>query len=184
MATIIVKEWDISGDDPTGSVNLFSHASYVSTVASGSTSSGLLDFGNTFITDGVDVSATKCITVQFSGYTDGNETVDDVKFWVDQTEVPSGSYIMFEESAVWQKDKYFRADSDQAPSTSGAMAQVHRRGQESTTFFQTTDIHTSNFMYFALRASGSATVGVYGGSTGGLDVKFSYDVNTENTNRD
>ena len=184
MATVIVKEWDGSGDDPTGSVHLASHPSYSQIVASGTTSSGLLNFGQTFITDGVDVSASKCVTVEFVDFADANETVENVKMWVDQSDVPSGSYVMMEESAVWQQNKYFRADADAAPSASGAKVSMHRRGTESKTFFAESDAHTSNFMYFALRASGTASVGVYGGTLGGLSLELSYDVNTENGNRD
>jgi len=184
MAIMIVKEWDISGDDPSGSAHLISHGSFSGIVASGSTASGLLDFGNTFLTDGVDVSSTKCITVQFQDFADAAETVQNVKFWVDQADVPSGSYVMYEDYSVWQSNKYFRADSDAAPSTSGSMKPVHRRGSSGETFYAVSDAHTSDFMYFALRASGTADVGVYGGAAGGLQLRFSYDVNTESGSRD
>jgi len=184
MATIIVKEWDVTGTDPSGSRHLESHASFVSVVASGTSPTGTIDLGSLAITDGNDIGATKCFTVQFSGFADGNETVDSCEFWASGSDLSgTSSKIVYSGTGSWTQSLSLAEDGNEiVPTTSGTASGV-LRNDGGLTFFATTDAHTSQYNYIALQASGDMPVGAYGGTTG-LDLKFNYSVNTANTNRD
>lgn len=185
MATIVVREWDISGSDPLGSRHLSSHASFSGVIASGSTSSGTLNLGNIAIADGDDISATKCFTVSFISFADASETIDSCTFYVNNSDISStSSDIVFETKDAWVTDFALLQDQElPAPITSGAAESVLRTGGKNT-FFADSDVHASQFHYVAIQVRGDHPVGQYGGSTSGLDLKFSYTQNSASGNRD
>ena len=185
MATIIVKEWDISGGDPAGSRHLYNHASYSGIVASGTTSSGTLSLGSVAIIDGDDISDTKCFTVHFIDFADSNETIDACTFYVNDTDISTtSSKIVFETRDTWTTDFALLYDLElDAPTVSGS-AETVLRASGLNTFFADSDAHASQFHYVAMQTLGDTPVGQYGGSLSGLDLKFSYDQNSANTNRD
>jgi len=185
MATIIIKEWDTSGSDPTGSRHLYNHASFSGIIASGTTSSGVLSLESVAILDGDNTSATKCFTAHFVDFSDGDETVDSCTFYVNDTDISStSSNIVFETKDTWETDFSLLSDNElDAPTTSG-QAETVLRSSGLNTFFQDSDAHSSQFHYVALQLIGDTPVGQYGGSTSGLDLKFSYTQNSASGNRD
>ena len=185
MATIIVREWAVSGVDPSGSRHLNSHPTFSGIVASGTTSSGTLNLGPVAITDGDDISATKCFTVSFIDFADSNETVDSCTVYVNNSDISStSSQIVYEVREEWEQDFSLLQDEEFPLTIQSGQAETVLRTGGKNTFFQDADGHCSQYWYVAMQVSGDTPVGAYGGSAGGLELKFSYAVNTENTNRD
>jgi len=185
MATIVVKEWDVSGADPSGSRHLYNHASYSGIVSSGTTSSGTMDLGSVAISDGDTTSSTRCFTVHFIDFADASETIDSCTFYVNNTDISSTtSEIIFETRETWETDFALLYDQElTAPTTSGAAETVLRTGGKNT-FFADSDVHASQYHYVAIQTRGDTPVGQYGGATSGLDLKFSYTQNSASGNRD
>jgi hypothetical protein len=184
MATIIVSEWAVSGVDPLGSRHLTNHASFVGIVASGTTSSGTLSLGSVAVTDGDDISATKCFTVRFVDFADGAETVDSCTWYVNNTDISAtSSQIVYEVADTWTQNFALLQDAElAAPTTSGLAETVLRTGGKNT-FFADSDVHSSQYHYVAMQTRGDTPVGLYG-STGGLDLKFTFAQNSASGSRD
>jgi len=185
MATIIVKEWDVSGSDPSGSRHLYNHASFSGIVASGTTSSGTLNLGSVAIADGDSTSATKCFTVHFIDFLDGDETIDSCTWYVNNSDISTtSSSIIFETRDAWETDFALLYDQElTAPTTSGS-AETALRTAGLNTFYADSDAHASQYHYVAIRVNGDTPVGQYGGALSGLDLKFSYSQNSASGNRD
>ncbi len=185
MATIIVREWAVSGVDPSGSRHVNTHPTFSGIVASGTTSSGTLNLGSIEMTDGDDISATKCFTVSFVDFADGNETVDSCTVYVNDSDISStSSQIVYEVRDDWTQNFDLLQDEEVPLTVQSGQAESILRTGGLNTYFQDADGHCSQYWYVAIQVSGDTPVGAYGGSLGGLELKFSYSVNTENTNRD
>lgn len=185
MATIVVREWDTAGTDPSGSRNSNAHASFVKVLASGTTSSGVIDFGNVNIGDGDVLSVTKCFTVSFIDFADANETVDSCSVYLDNTDISAFStVVLHEQRPSWTQGFAIDQSEDQQVLPTSGLSTDIVRSDGNLTFFQDSDGHCSQYFYLTANVKGDNSAGVYGGSTGGLSLMFNYSVNTENTNRD
>lgn len=185
MATIVVREWDTAGIDPSGSRNSSAHASFVKVLASGTTSSGVIEFGNVSIGDGDVLSVTKCFTVSFIDFADANETVDSCTVYLDNTDISgSSTVILHEQRPSWTQGFEIQQSEDQQVLPGSGLTTDIVRTDGNLTFFQDSDEHCSQYFYLTANVKRDTNAGVYGGSTGGLSLMFNYSVNTENTNRD
>lgn len=184
MVDILVKEWSASGSSPVGYRNLNNHASLVAVRHSGTlefeagvntTSSSNIDLGTLYRGDGVENSDMKIITINFTNF-GGDETIDEVYLKFISTDFLTDTHkLLFDSNAAWIPNRTLPEDW---PYQLTELKYDINRIDGSPYFYQDSDLHCSNFIYFQFQGGTDCIPGFYGGVDGGLKLQFSCRLHT------
>ena len=175
MGTFFVKEWAIASGDPAGSRHLLTAPAFVAIRASGTSSSGVVDLGDIFRTDGIENSQLKVFTVNFSGVA-ANETYDSVSVRLVSSDFLTSTHkMLFDMSPTWFQNKTFPEGWDTYLTENILTPQeVIRTSGGSPYFYGSTDGDSSQYLYCQFQTGADETLGTFGGSGSGYSLVFSY----------
>lgn len=175
MGTFLIKEWNIASGDPAGLRHLTTAPAFVAVRASGASSSGVVDLGDVFRSDGIENSDLKVFTVNFSG-TVPTETYDSVSVRLVSTDFLTTTHkMLFDMSPTWFQNKSFPEEWDTYLTSSTITPQeVIRTSGGSPYFFGSTDGDSSQYLYCQFQTGADETLGTFGGAASGYSLVFSY----------
>lgn len=190
----VVAEFTPSGEDPTGLRHVNSGSgvaqAFVQIVGSGSGIQSLsfpsFDLNSANIGSGSGITCTHCVVFRIADFECSTTRVSNVKVWHSDFSdflCPETSTVLFRAFDTWVSGFQFFAreintESFRLPRSLPNLPNVLRQDGK-TTFYQTDDDHVSQFLYFALAASGTTPLGEYGGTQDGntgFGIRFTYDI--------
>jgi len=164
--------WDLTKSDPTGSRHLMTHESYMGCVGSGmgDLHTGIMtpfDFNDVDISVGSGVSDTRCMTLRVASQDCWQTRITHMKMWVsDDSDFLIKDYkVGYIHSSGWLPNTIFTWNDciNNALETTVPTFQNLKRQDESLVIHASGDRDVSEFMYFAVAASGTVLPGEYGG---------------------
>ncbi|RKY43074.1 MAG: hypothetical protein DRP85_00835 [Candidatus Makaraimicrobium thalassicum] len=184
--------WDLSKSNPSGYRHLRTHEAFLGVVGSGmgqlKTGLVIFDFNDVDIGSGSGVSDTRCLTFRLADRECDTTRVTHMRVWVsDDSDFLIKDYkILYEHSPVWQPNKKFQfADIfDPSKVLPNYLPEKQNlfRCDGGLTIHGSGDADSSEYMYFALAASGTVPVGEYGRTpTSGLRIRVTYSMDNINS---
>ena len=176
--------WDLTKTDPTGSRHIKTHESYMGCVGSGmgDLHAGIMtsfDFNDVDISTGSGVSDTRCMTLRVASQDCWQTRITHMKMWVsDDSDFLVKDYkIGYIHNSGWLPNTTFTWNDcvNNALKTTIPTFQNLKRQDEKLVISASGDRDVSEFMYFAVAASGTILPSEYGGKYHrGFRIRCSY----------
>jgi len=176
--------WNLEKSDPTGSRHIQSHESFMGVVGSGMGTLNdqiivPLDFNDVNISYGSGISDTRCMTLRVASQECWQTRITHMRVWLSDTSdfLIKDFKVGYRHYQDWRPTETFSWQDcfDEALGTTVPSLQNLYRQDGGLTIHASGDADVSEFMYFAMAASGTVLPGEYGGKyTRGFRIRITY----------
>jgi len=179
-----LNAWDLTGEEPSGYRHRQDHASFMGVVGSGmgALSNNIMtpfDFNDVDVSTGSGVSDTRCMTFRIAKQDCWQTRVTHMKVWVsDDSDFLVKDYkIGYQHSSEWKPNLEFSWEDcfNNALGNTIPTFQNLKRQDGKLVIHASGDRDVSEYMYFAVAASGTCLPGEFGGTySRGFRIRVSY----------
>lgn len=176
--------WNLEQSDPSGSRHLQTHESFMGVVGSGMGTLNAaimtpLDFNDVNISTGSGVSDTRCMTLRVASQECWQTRITHMKVWVSNDEdfLIKDYKVGYVHSSSWLPNLTFSWEDCYANALEKQIPEFQNlyRQDGGLTIHASGDADVSEYMYFAVAASGTVLPGEYGGKySRGFRLRISY----------
>jgi len=170
------SQFAVSGVSPSGSRHLTNHASYVKQL--GVAAAQYLDFGSLNISVQKQTSATKVVVAMVDDMNDASTSVFNMRFWMSDIDDFSGGTYYFNgwASGVWMQNcSLTDASGYYIPTILPSGQNLWRQDGELSITGSGSDNQVTQYIYLSMTCDTDMPVGVYGGDSGGMVYRLTYD---------